>query len=151
LTNDQQGTSSTVSLDFLSPKTTRKHEEVDDFLLSLDPEQIKEYNLLTGWGYKFDEIKTTLIQHKDIEFNKKGTPYLASLQQESGEHSMAQSSENSSAKKISVKKRPVKPSSRLHGKIKIPTFVPGDFKFMNKAKALHEYLFSEEGQEECGQ
>jgi hypothetical protein len=109
------------------------------------------YNELTQMGDEFDQIKTALIEHEEFEFNKNATPYLTSLQQESGEHSMAQSSENSSAKKISVKKRPVKPSSRLHGKIMIPTFVPGDFKFMNKAKALHEYLFSKEGQEECGQ
>ena len=62
---------------------------------------------------------------------------------------MPQSSENSSDKKISVKNRPVKPSRRLLGEIMIPTFVPGDFKFMNKARALHEYLFSKKGHDEC--
>jgi hypothetical protein len=102
-------------------------------------------------GDQFDQIKTTMIEHEKFEFNKNATPYLTSLQQDSGEHSMAQSSENSSAKKISVKKRPVKPSSSLHGKIKIPTFVLGDFNCKNKALALHDYLISEEGQEECGQ
>ena len=95
-------------------------------------------------GYEFDAIKTWLNDHESYEFNKDPTPYLTILQQESGEHSMPQSSENSSDKKISVKKRSVKPSRRLLGEIKIPTFVPGDFKFMNKARALHEYLFNKE-------
>ena len=102
-------------------------------------------------GFEFDVIKTWLNDHESYEFNKVAKLYLTILQQESGEHSMPQSSENSSDKKISVKKRPVKPSSRLLGKIMIPTFVPGDFKFMNKARALHKYLFSKEGQDECGE
>ena len=105
--------------------------------------------MLKQMGQTFDEIKTTMIYQEDFEFNKNVMPYLTSLQHELGEHSMGQSSENSSDKKISVKKRPVKPSRRLHGKIMTPTFVPGDFKFMNKARALHEYLFSKEGQDEC--
>ena len=102
-------------------------------------------------GSNFDLIKTWLNKHESYEFNKNPKPYLTILQQESGEHSMPQSSKNSSDKKISVKKRPVKPSRRLLGEIKIPTFVLGDFKFMNKARALHEYLFSKEGQDECGE
>ena len=80
---------------------------------------------------------------KSMNSTKKGTKYLASLQQESAEPSMAQSSESSSANKISIK-RPVKPSSMLYGKINIPTFVPGDFNCMDKAIALHEYLMSKE-------
>lgn len=150
-TSNQQGTSSTISLDFLKPKTMEKHEEVDEFLSSLNPLQLEEYNEHVKMGVEFDVIKTWLNDHESYEFNKDPTPYLTILQQESGEHSMPQSSENSSDKKISVKKRPVKPSRRLHGKIMIPTFVPGDFKFMNKARALHEYLFSKEGQDECGE
>ena len=150
-TSNQQGTSSTISLEFLKPKTMEKHDEVDEFLSSLNPLQLEEYNEHVKMGVGFDVIKTWLNDHESYEFNKDPTPYLTILQQESGEHSMPQSSENSSDKKISVKKRPVKPSRRLHGKIMIPTFVPGDFKFMNKARALHEYLFSKEGQDECGE
>ena len=150
-TSNQQGTSSTISLDFLKPKTMEKHEEVHEFLSSLNPLQLDEYNEYVKMGVEFDVIKTWLNDHESYEFNKNATPYLTILQQESGEHSMPQSSENSSDKKISVKKRPVKPSRRLLGEIMIPTFVPGDFKFMNKARALHEYLFSKEGQDECGE
>ena len=51
----------------------KKQEEVDEFLLSLNPEQLKEYNLLTGWGLKFNEIKTALINHVDMEFKKRHT------------------------------------------------------------------------------
>ena len=150
-TSNQQGTSSTISLDFLKPKTMEKHEEVDEFLSSLNPLQLDEYNEHVKMGSNFDLIKTWLTEHESYEFNKNPKPFLTILQQESGEHSMPQSSENSSDKKISVKKRPVKPSRRLLGEIMIPTFVPGDFKFMNKARALHEYLFSKEGQDECGE
>nr|XP_040251390.1 trichohyalin-like [Aegilops tauschii subsp. strangulata] len=58
-------------------------------------------------GHTFDEIKTAMIYQEDFEFNRNATPYLTSLQQESGEHSMGQSSKNSSDKKISVKKRTI--------------------------------------------
>ena len=128
-----------------------KHEEVDEFLSSLNPLQLDVYNEYVKMGYQFNVIETWLNDYESYEFNKDAKTYLTILQQESGEHSMPQSSENSSNKKISVKKRSVKPSRRLLGEIKIPTFVPGDLKFMNKARALHEYLFSKEGQDECGE
>ena len=110
-----------------------KQEEVDEFLSSLNPLQLEVYNDHIKMGVEFDVIKTWLNDHESYEFNKDAKPYLTILQQESGEHSMPQSSENSSDKKISVKKRPVKPSRRLHGKI--PTFVPGDFKFYGQSES----------------
>ena len=78
-TKNQQGTSSTVSLDFLKHKMTKKQEEVDEFLLSLNLDQLKIYNELAQMGYGFDEIKTIRIQHEDFEFNKNDMPYLAIL------------------------------------------------------------------------
>nr|XP_020154052.1 glutamic acid-rich protein-like [Aegilops tauschii subsp. strangulata] len=104
-TSNQQGTSSTISLEFLKPKTMEKHDEVDEFRSSLTPLQLEEYNEHVKMGVGFDVIKTWLNDHESYEFNKDPTPYLTILQQESGEHSMPQSSENSSDKKISVKKR----------------------------------------------
>ncbi|VAH73423.1 unnamed protein product [Triticum turgidum subsp. durum] len=148
-TSNQQGTTSTIYLDFLKPKTMEKQEEVDEFFPSLNPLQLDVYNDHVKMDSKFDVIKTWLADHESYEFNKNPKPYLTILQQESGEHSMPQSSENSSDKKISVKKRTVKPSRRLLGEIRIPTIAPRDFKFMNKARALHEYLFSKEGHDEC--
>nr|XP_020189335.2 uncharacterized protein LOC109774990 [Aegilops tauschii subsp. strangulata] len=106
-TSNQQGTSSTISLDFLKPKTMEKHEEVDEFLSSLNPPQLDEYNEYVKVGFEFNVIKTWLNDYESYEFNKDAKPYLRILQQESGEHSMPQSSENSSDKKISVKQRPI--------------------------------------------
>ena len=87
-TSNQQGTSSTISLDFLKYKTTKRHEEVDEFISNLDPDQLKQYDMLKQMGQTFDEIKTAMIYQEEFEFNKNATPYLTSLQQESGEHSM---------------------------------------------------------------
>ena len=95
-------------------------EEADEFLLSLNPLQLDVYNEYVKMGYHFDVIKTWLNDYESYEFNKDPKPYLTILQQESGEQSMPQSSDNSSDKKILVKKRLVKPSRRLLGEIMIP-------------------------------
>ena len=71
----------------------KKHEEVDEFISNLDRDQLKQYDMLKQMGQTFDEIKTAMIYQEDFEFNKNVTPYLTSLQQESREHSVGQSSE----------------------------------------------------------
>nr|XP_045089557.1 myosin-1B-like [Aegilops tauschii subsp. strangulata] len=125
-TSNQQGTSSTISLEFLKPKTMEKHDDVDEFISSLNPLQLEEYNEHVKMGVGFDVIKTWLNDHESYEFNKDPTPYLTILQQESGEHSMPQSSENSSNKKISVKKRPIVLGVIIGGKGGLAEFNEGE-------------------------
>ncbi|KAE8808045.1 hypothetical protein D1007_15601 [Hordeum vulgare] len=67
---------------------------------------------------------------------------------DSPDMSTRQSSEITPANIISIK-RPLKRSTRLYGVTNIPTFEYQHFIHMDKAKALHDYLMSNEGQEEC--
>ena len=56
-----------------------KHEEIDEFLLSLNPLQLEEYHEYVKMGFEFDVIKTWLNDYESYEFNKNAMPYLTSL------------------------------------------------------------------------
>lgn len=130
------------SLEFLRPKTLASEEEVTLFLESVSPAQVDTYNELVVKGQMdFQHFKTTLVMDKAYE-------RLARLQSDSPDTSARQSSEITTANIISIK-RPLKRSTKVYDVTNIPTFEHQHFIHMDKAKAIHDYLMSNEGQKEC--
>ncbi|KAI4988514.1 hypothetical protein ZWY2020_030144 [Hordeum vulgare] len=137
------------SLEFLRPKTLASEEEVTLFLESLSPAQVDTYNELVVKGQMdFQHFKTALVMEAENNYNKEAYECLARLQSDSPDTSARQSSEITTANIISIK-RPLKRSTRVYGVTKIPTFEHQHFIHMDKDKALHDYLMSDEGQKEC--
>ncbi|KAI5005348.1 hypothetical protein ZWY2020_032591 [Hordeum vulgare] len=130
------------SLEFLRPKTLASEEEVTLFLESVSPAQVDTYNELVVKGkMDFQHFKIALVMDKAYE-------RLTRLQSDSPDTSARQSSEITTANIISIK-RPLKRSTRVYDVTNIPTFEHQHFIHMDKAKAIHDYLMSNEGQKEC--
>ncbi|KAI5009134.1 hypothetical protein ZWY2020_010182 [Hordeum vulgare] len=137
------------SLEFLLPKTLAPEEEKALFLGSLSPDEVHSYNeLVVRGGMDFQDFKTAFTMEKEDNFNKEVDVCPSKLQLDSPYMSTRESSEITPANIISIK-RPLKRSTSLYGVTCIPTFEHQHFIHMDKAKGLHDYLMSDEGQKEC--
>ncbi|KAI4975958.1 hypothetical protein ZWY2020_049565 [Hordeum vulgare] len=136
-------------LQFLLPKMLAPEEEKALFLGSLSPDEVHSYNeLVVRGGMNFQDFKTAFTMEKEDNFNKEVDVCPSKLQLDSPYMSTRQSSEITLANIISIK-RSLKRSTRLYGVTSIPTFEHQHFIHMDKAKGLHDYLMSDEGQKEC--
>ncbi|KAI4992404.1 hypothetical protein ZWY2020_051821 [Hordeum vulgare] len=137
------------SLEFLLPKTLAPEEEKALFLGSLLPDEVHSYNeLVVRGGMDFQDFKTAFTMEKEDNFNKEVDVCPSKLQLDSPYMSTCQSSEITPANIISIK-RSLKWSTRLYRVTSIPTFEHQRFIHMDKAKGLHDYLMSDEGEKEC--
>ncbi|KAE8817525.1 hypothetical protein D1007_04617 [Hordeum vulgare] len=114
----------TQAIEVLDSEDDPPEEEVALFLESLTLAQVDTYNELEVKGQMdFQHFETTLMMEAKKNFNKEVNERQARLQLDSPD--------------------------MLYGITNIPTFEHQHFIHMDTAKALHDYLMSNEGQKEC--